>query len=87
MIYGRPKSCVTLVAQSMGHHLSTSEYSCNHRIIWRCNVLYFGYEDPESLKLRLAAFAQSDHKNLDENIDFMSIVSKNIPGFPSDLAS
>jgi len=86
VIYGPPKSCKTLIAQSMAHHLSTSNFWCDHGIIHRCNILYLGYEDPESLKLRQAALAQSDPREFDENIGFVSIVSESIPEMPSELA-
>jgi len=86
VIYGPPKSCKTLIAQSMTHHLCTSEFWCNHRILHKCNVLYLGYEDPDSLKLRQAALAHNDESNFDENIGHVSIISSDIPKLPSDLA-
>ena len=86
IIYGPPKSCKTLVAQSMAHHLSTSEQWCNHQIVRRCNVLYLGFEDPDSLKLRQAALAQREHGVLDEDIGYVGVISDNIPELTSDVA-
>ena len=86
VIYGPPKSCKTLIAQSMTHHLCTSKFWCNHRILHKCNVLYLGYEDPDSLKLRQAALAHNDESNFDENIGHVSIISSDIPKLPSELA-
>lgn len=86
VIYGPPKSCKTLIAQSMAHHLCTSNFWCNHRILYKCNVLYFGYEDPESLKLRQAALAQNYESEFHRNIGNVCIISSDIPKLPSELA-
>lgn len=85
VIYGPPKSFKTLIAQNMAHHLCTSQEWCNHRIPRRSNVLYLGYEDPESLKLRQAALAQAQQEKLHKNIGYLSIVSTNIPYLNEEL--